>query len=225
MTVKLFLADDHQIVRQGLSAILRARSDYELVGEAADGLETVRQVEKLKPDVLILDLMMPRLNGIEVARQVSQRSPRTTIVILSMSSDDAYVHEALRAGARGYVLKEAGFDELLKAIQETLAGRRYLSPPISEEALREYAERLGAADSPYESLTAREREVLQLTAEGLTGIEISERLFISPRTVETHRANLMRKLALRNQRELVRFATEKGLVTRRAVIDKLPQNP
>jgi DNA-binding NarL/FixJ family response regulator len=225
MTVKLFLADDHQIVRQGLSAILRARSDYELVGEAADGLETVRQVEKLKPDVLILDLMMPGLNGIEVARQVSQRAPKTTIVILSMSSDDAYVHEAMRAGAQAYVLKEAGFEELLKAIKETQAGRRYFSPPITEASLKQYAERLGAADTPYESLTAREREVLQLTAEGLTGIEISERLFISPRTVETHRANLMRKLGLRNQRELVRFATEKGLVTRRGDIDKLTRNP
>ena len=132
MATKLFLADDHQIVRQGLSAILRTKSDYELVGEAADGLETVRQVEKLKPDVLILDLMMPGLNGIEVARQVSQRSPKTTIVILSMSSDEAYVYEAMRAGARAYVLKEAGFEELLKAIQETQAGRRYFSPPITE---------------------------------------------------------------------------------------------
>jgi DNA-binding NarL/FixJ family response regulator len=224
MATTLFLADDHQIVRQGLGAILRTKPEYELVGEASDGLDTVRQVEKLKPDVLVLDLMMPGLNGIEVARQVHQRVPKTTIVILSMSSDEAYVHEAVRAGARAYVLKEAGFEELMKAIKETLAGRRYFSPPITEASLREYADRVGAADSPYESLTSREREVLQLTAEGLTGIEISERLFISPRTVETHRANLMRKLGLRNQRELVRFATEKGLVVKRTDIDKLSRN-
>jgi DNA-binding NarL/FixJ family response regulator len=212
MTLKLLLADDHQIVRQGLRAILEAERDFELVGEAADGLEAVRLVERLAPDVLVLDLMMPGIGGLEVARQVARRASHTRIVILSMHSNIAYVVEALRAGATGYVLKESGAEELVAAIRAVAHGKRYLSPPISERDLDAYIEKAGESAEPYHTLTTREREVLQLTAEGLSGTEISEKLFISPRTVETHRANLMRKLGVRNQKELIRYALQRKIV-------------
>ncbi len=213
MALTLVLADDHQIVRQGLRELLKTLPDVTLVGETADGLETVRVVEKLRPDLLILDLMMPGLNGMEVARQVTRRSPDTRIVILSMHSNEAYVVEALRAGATAYVLKESSAEELLKAVQEAAAGRRYLSPPLSEDALGQYVQKAeGGTLDPLNTLTEREREVLQLTAEGLSRTEISERLFISPRTVESHRANLMRKLNVRNLKELIRYAVQRGVL-------------
>jgi DNA-binding NarL/FixJ family response regulator len=216
VALTLLLADDHQIVRQGLRAILKSVVDLRLVGEAADGLETVRLVDRLQPDVLVLDLMMPGLNGLEVARQVSKRSPRTRIVILSMYSNEAYVVEALRAGATGYVLKESGAEELVKAIREVGAGRRYFSAPISEHALGAYVKKAEESSlDPYDTLTTREREILQLTAEGLSGTEISDRLFISPRTVESHRANLMRKLGVRNQKELIRYAVQRGILPKK----------
>jgi DNA-binding NarL/FixJ family response regulator len=212
MALRLMLADDHQIVRQGLRAILQAVPDFELVGEAADGLEAVRLVERLRPDVLVLDLMMPKLSGLEVARQVTRRAPRPRVVILSMHSNEAYVQEALSAGALGYVVKDAGAEELVQAIRAVSMGRRYFSRPLTEEAVEAYARKAGGSPpDPYHQLTAREREVLHLTAEGHSGADIAERLFISPRTVETHRANLMRKLGVRNQKELVRYAVQRGI--------------
>jgi DNA-binding NarL/FixJ family response regulator len=212
MAITLLLADDHRMVRQGLRAVLDSVPDFRLVGEAADGLEAVRLVEKLQPDVLVLDMMMPGLNGLEVTRRVARRPSRTRIVILSMHSDIAYVVAAIRAGAQGYILKEQSAEELIQAIHTIVAGRRYLSPPISEAAVTAYLRK--AEDTPldpYDPLTSREREVLHLTAEGLSGAEIAGRLFISPRTVETHRANLMRKLGVRNQKELIRLAVLRGL--------------
>src|SRR5262245_21116592 len=212
MPATVFLAEDHQILRQGLRAILANEKDLSLVGEAGNGLETVRLVDRLKPDVLVMDLMMPELSGLEVARQVRELSPRTKIVVLSMHSDDAYVAAAHRAGASAYVLKEAGSDELLLAIHKVLVGRSHYSPPLSESRLRAYLEKSGsAAPDPLETLTARERLVMQLSAEGLSSTEIGRRLFISPRTVETHRANLMRKLGVRNLKELIRLALERGV--------------
>lgn len=209
----LVLADDHQIVRQGLRAILRTEADFQLVGEASDGLETVRLVERLQPHVLIADLMMPGLNGFEVTRQVVRRVPRTRVVVLSMHSDIAYVREAVNAGATGYVVKEAGAEELVEAVRAAAEGRPYFSHPFAATALEPDVKRpRGTAVDPYGTLTAREREVLQLTVEGHSGAEISERLFISPRTVESHRANLMRKLRVRNQKELVRYAVLRGIL-------------
>jgi DNA-binding NarL/FixJ family response regulator len=212
MTLRLLLADDHRIVRQGLRAILQAEVDFDLVGEAADGKEALRLAERLRPDVLVLDLMMPQLNGMEVARQVRRRWPETRIVILSMHSNEAYVVEALRAGASAYVLKESSAEQLVKAIREAAAGRQYLSPPISVRAISTYLRK--AKDTPldpFDTLTVREREVLALTAAGHSGVEIARRLYISVRTVESHRANLMHKLAVRNLKELVRYAVERGL--------------
>jgi two-component system, NarL family, response regulator NreC len=212
--IHILLADDHRIVREGFRALLEAEPDFQIVAETGDGLEAVRLVEQHKPQVLVLDLMMPGLNGMEVARQVSQRAPRTRIVVLSMHANEAYVLEALKNGASAYVLKDASAAELVRAVREANAGRRYLSPPLSEPAIDSYIQRARTSDSLdlYDTLTNREREVLQLAAEGHTNVEIANRLFISPRTVETHRSNAMHKLGLRSQTELVRFALQRGIL-------------
>jgi two-component system, NarL family, response regulator NreC len=212
--IRILLADDHRIVREGFRALLEAEPDFQIVAETGDGLDAVRLVEQHKPQVLVLDLMMPGLNGLEVARQVSQRAPRTRIVVLSMHANEAYVLEALKNGASAYVLKDASAAELVRGVREANAGRRYLSPPLSEPAIDSYIQRARTSDSLdlYDTLTNREREVLQLAAEGHTNVEIANRLFISPRTVETHRSNAMHKLGLRSQTELVRFALQRGIL-------------
>lgn len=209
----ILLADDHNIVRQGLRAILQSEPHFRLVGEASDGIEAVRLTERLKPDVLITDVMMPGLNGLEVARQVSRSLPNTRIIILSMYTNDAYVIEALKNGALGYVLKDSQASDLIQAVKEVINGNRYLSPPLSERALELYMRKVESVpEDPYDLLTTREREVLQMVAEGRTSAEIASRLFISPRTAEGHRANLMRKLGLQNNADLIRFAIKRGIL-------------
>jgi two-component system response regulator NreC len=210
----IVLADDHLVVRKGMKSLLEAEEDFALVGEAGDGLEAVQLVERLKPDVLVLDLMMPGLNGIEVTRQARKRSPHTQIVILSMHGNDDYVLEALRNGANGYVLKDAGASELVHAVRTVSDGERYLSPELAERAIDAYVRQTEETTlDRYETLTDREREVLHLAADGLTNVEIAARLSLSPRTVENHRANMMRKLGINNQTELVRYAIKKGVVS------------
>jgi two-component system, NarL family, response regulator NreC len=214
MTLSIVLADDHPVVRRGLQALLEPEPDFAVVGEASDGLETVRLVERVQPDVLVLDLMMPGLSGLEALRIIRQRSPRTRVVVLSMHSDNAFVVEALKNGATGYVLKGSEEENLVRAVREAAAGRRFLSPPVTERAIDAFiAQARTDQFDPHETLTAREREVLQLAAEGKTATEIAARLHISQRTVENHRANLMRKLGLKNQSELVRYAVRRGLIS------------
>jgi len=209
----ILLAEDHHIVREGLRALLSAEPGFRVVGEAAEGLQVPGLVESLKPDVLVVDMMMPGLGGAEVTRQARKRSPRTRVVVLSMHAAEAYVIEALRAGASGYVLKDAHAGELLRAIRAAAGGRRYLSPPLSEAGITAYLERVGeAADDPYRCLTRREREVLQLAAEGSSSSAIGRRLGISPRTAESHRAQILRKLGLHNQADITRFAVGRGLL-------------
>lgn len=211
--ITIVLAEDHHLVRQGFRLVLEAEQDFRLLGEAADGLEAVRLVEAKKPNVLVLDLMIPRLHGLEVVRQVRKSSPGTRVIILSMHADEPYVMEALRNGASGYVLKDATATDLTQAVRTVVAGRRYLSPVLAERAYSGYVERPGASDLDiYETLTNREREILQLAAEGKTSGEVGAALYISPRTAETHRANLMRKLGLRSQTDLVRFAIRKKII-------------
>lgn len=211
--ITIVLADDHHVVRQGLRALLEAEPEFSVIGEAADGLAATDLVNRLKPNVLVVDIMMPGLNGLEVARRVGAHSPQTRVIILSMYANEAYVLEALRKGAAAYVLKDSTATELVHAVREVNAGRRYLSPPLSDRAIETYAQKAQAAPlDPYETLTTREREVLHLAAEGRTNAEIAARLFISPRTVETHRANLMRKLGLRTQSDLIRYALRRGLL-------------
>jgi DNA-binding NarL/FixJ family response regulator len=214
MTVRILLADDHPIVLQGLRRLLESKAEFLVVAETGDGLEVLPLAEKHKPDVLIVDLMMPGLNGLEVTRQVVQRLEGIRVIVLSMHKEDGYVIQALRNGAIGYVIKDTGPVELVDAIHQVMQGRRYLSQAIAdrftEQMLLNPSEQL---EDPYDQLTSREREVLQLVAEGFTGREIAERLSISPRTAEQHRANTMRKLGLQNQREIVRYAVRKGILS------------
>ena len=213
MGISIILADDHPVVRRGMQALLQDEPDFSIVGKTGDGLETVRLVERLQPDILVLDVMMPGLSGLEVLRIIRQRSPQTRAVVLSMYSDSAFVAEALKNGATGYVLKGCEEENLVRAVRDAVAGRRYLSPPVTERAIDAYVEQTRSARlDPHETLTTREREVLQLGAEGNTSPEIAARLHISQRTVENHRANLMRKLGMRNQSELVRYAVRRGLI-------------
>jgi two-component system, NarL family, response regulator NreC len=213
MTVSIVLADDHQIVRKGLSALLEVEADFKVVGEASAGPETVLLVEKLSPNILILDLMMPGLNGLEVIRQLHQQSPSTRVIVLSMYSNEAYVLNALKNGASGYVLKSADMAEIIQAIRQVLSGLRFLSPPLSEHAINAYVETaLVTPLDVYDTLTDREREILQLAAEGLGNSDIAARLSIGARTVETHRAHLMTKLGLRTQTDLIRYALKRGLI-------------
>src|SRR5579864_8784788 len=215
-SVTVVLADDHPVVRQGLRAVLEAEPLFSIAGEAGDGLEAVDLVAKLKPRVLIVDLMMPGLTGLEVTRRVRKESPDTQVVVLSMHASEPYVLEALRNGAAAYVLKNSQSAHLVQAVREAAAGRRYLSPTLSERAIAAYADRAVADTGPtdaYDTLTSREREVLHLAAEGHSHREIAQRLSISPRTAEVHRANLMRKLDLHNQTDLVRYAIRRGIIT------------
>lgn len=214
MTITIFLADDHRVVRSGIRALLEAQPDFEVVGESEDGLDTVQQVEKLHPDVLIVDLMLHGISGIEVSRQVVKHSNRTAVVLLSMYGNETYVQGALRAGAKGYLLKESTVDELTSAVREVMKGRHYLSAALSQRAIESYIKQTetDAVADPYEQLSTREREVLHMVVRGYTGADIAKRLFISPRTVEAHRANLMRKLSLRNHSQLLRYALQKGFV-------------
>lgn len=206
------LADDHEIVRRGIRSLLEADGNYRVLAEAADGLSAIQAVEKLRPNLLFVDLSMPRLHGIEVLRQARAASPNTRVLVLSMHNDEPYVIEALRAGAAAYILKGSESAEIARALAEVNAGRRYLSAELSEWAINALASKSADQNDPVSTLSPREREVLQLAAEGLGNPEIAEKLFISPRTAETHRANLMRKLGLQTTTDLVRFAIRKGLI-------------
>jgi DNA-binding NarL/FixJ family response regulator len=213
VAISIILADDHPVVRRGMQALLEGERNFSIVGAAADGLDTVRLVEQVKPDVLVLDVMMPGLSGLEALRILRERSPRTRIVILSMYSSSAFIAQALQNGAIGYVLKSCAEEHLVRAVREAAAGRRFLSPPVTEIAINAYIEqsKTGTFD-PHETLTPRQREVLQLAAEGKTNPEIAARLNISQRTVENHRATSIQKLGLQNQTELVRHAIRHGLI-------------
>lgn len=213
MSITIVLADDHPVVRLGLRALLEAEPDFELVGEAADGLEVAPLVERLRPNVLVLDLIMPGINGLDVTREVTRKWPETKVIILSMHATEGYVLDSLRNGASAYVLKGSHATDLVQAVREVAAGRRFLSPPLSERAVEVYARSAERATLDlYDTLTTREREVFHLAADGYSSADIASRLFVSPRTVETHRANLMRKLGLRTQTELVRYALRRGIV-------------
>jgi two-component system, NarL family, response regulator NreC len=207
------LAEDHHIVRQGLKALLAGEKTFQMVGEAADGLQTVSLVERCKPNVLVLDLMIPRLHGLEVIRQLSAGHAATRIIVLSGHAEEHYVAEALRSGALGYVLKDCATSNLIDAIRLVAAGKRYLSPALEERAIDAFFQNPSQPGlDPYETLTGRERLILQLAAEGLSNPAMARKLFISPRTVESHRANLMRKLMLHSQTDLVRYAIREKII-------------
>jgi two-component system, NarL family, response regulator NreC len=214
-SITIVLADDHHIVRQGFRSLLENQEGFSVVAEAGDGLEAVKVTASLKPDVLVVDLVMPCLNGLEVTRQVAKLSPNTKAIILSMYMDEPYVIEALQNGAWGYVLKESNISDLVKAIREAADGRHYLGSPLSELAIAAYREKTkNVSLDPYNTLTTREREVLQLVVEGYTNGDIAAKLFISQRTVESHRASMMQKLSVASRVDLVAYALKRGLVRR-----------
>lgn len=212
-TTSIVLADDHHIVRQGLRSLLDSESDFKVVGEASDGLEAIRLCEAEKPDVLVVDMVMKGMNGIEVTRRVSKSCPGTAIVVLSMYDNENYVVESLQSGAKAYVVKETTAGELVRAIREAGKGRRYLSPPLSDRAINAYLQKSReSVFDPYETLTSREREVLHMAVLGSSSSEIASRLFVSRRTVENHRASMMKKLNLHTQTQLIRFAIQRGIL-------------
>jgi DNA-binding NarL/FixJ family response regulator len=213
---RIVLADDHAIVRQGLRALLGSQQGWEVVGEASEGLAALSLIADLQPDIAVLDLQMPDLGGLEIARRMRERAPETRAVILSMHSDEPFVQAALRNGVYGYVLKGAATSDLIDAVRAALSGKRFLSATVNAYALDAYAERAQDIEplDRYDLLTNREREILQLAAQGMNYSQIGDRLSISPRTAETHRGNLMRKLGLKDQTDLIRFALNRGLLER-----------
>jgi len=212
--VRILLADDHTLVRQGLRKLLEERPDWEVIAEAGDGREAVRLAEQHKPDVAILDVAMPLLNGIEATRQITRRTPATRVLVLSMHADEAYVTQILQAGATGYLLKDSADVDLVKAVGEAARGKSFFSPAIARVMLDDYVRQLadkGVTDR-YDALSEREREIFQLIAEAKTNKEIAALLNVSPSTVETHRAHIMEKLDLHSAAEIVLYAVRRGVI-------------
>jgi DNA-binding NarL/FixJ family response regulator len=213
---RIVIAEDHTILREGLRALLSSSPDFEVVGEAEDGREAIRCVEKLKPDLILTDLSMPRMNGMEAIREIKKQSPKTKILVLTVHRTEEYILATLKAGADGYLLKDSTHTELMMAVKNVISGKHYISPGISEKVIEGYVEgkKTLKPRTSWETLTQREREILKLIAEGYRNKEIADDLCISVKTVEKHRANLMEKLNLHNVQALTAFAIEKGLVSR-----------
>jgi DNA-binding NarL/FixJ family response regulator len=212
--ITIFLADDHTIVRQGLAKLLEGEPDLRVVGEAENGREAVVKVEKLKPDVVLMDIAMPMLNGIEATRQIRKNCPRTKVIILSMHSHDRYISELFSLGASGYLLKSSTGTDIINAIHTALKGSTYLSPSISDKVIEDYLslKKKSHQDDLYNRLSNREREVFQMIAEGRSTKEIADILCLSPSTVKTHRSNIMEKLEMDNISQLIQFAIHLGIV-------------
>jgi len=211
--LRVLLVDDHAVVREGIRMVLDAQPQIEVVGEADGGEEAVRLVPTLGPDVVVMDVGMPRLGGIEATRRIRRAHPAVQVVILTAHDNEEYLFETLRAGAVGYILKKAAAIELVAAIEAAARGEPYLYPSVARLLVRDYLQRADAGADPPETLSEREREVLRLVAEGRTNREIADALFLSIKTVQTHRAHVMEKLHLRDRAALVHYAMRKGLVT------------
>jgi len=213
--LRIVLGDDHTLLRQGLRKILEERRDWEVVAEAGDGREAVRQIVAMRPDVAILDIGMPLLNGIDATRQAVRRMPECRILILSMHANEAYIIRALKAGAKGYMLKDSADTDLIRGVSSVAAGTSFFSPAVAKVMLDDYVRHLeekGIADR-YDSLSEREREIFQLVAEGRSNKEVAELLSVSPATVETHRAHILQKLDVHNTAELVLYAVRRGVIS------------
>jgi len=214
-TIRVLLADDHKLIRAGLVLVVQQQPHLQVVGEADDGRQAVEMVNSLKPDVAVMDIGMPNLNGIEAAQQITQSHPQTAVVMLSMHADEGYVLRALKAGARAYLLKDSATSDLVQAIRAVVEGKSFFSPAVSKVLLQDYMRKMrrtGAEDS-YDLLSPREREVLQLVAEGKSNKEVANLLNLSVYTVETHRAKIMQKLNLKGVPELILYAVRKGIIS------------
>ena len=213
MPIRVLLADDHAVVRDGLRSLLESEGDIAVVGDAANGRLAVQQAQQLAPDVVVMDIAMPELNGIDAARQIREVSPATQVIILSMHSTAEHIRHALQAGAQGYLLKESAGTEVVDAVRAVHAGHRYLSQKITETVISDYVLQRAAdpVEEPLARLSAREREILQLVAEGKTSVQIADILHLSPKSVETYRSRLMRKLGIGDVAGLVRFAIQHGM--------------
>lgn len=213
MSVKIFLADDHTVVRDGLKMLLDTQSDLKVIGAAANGRETIRQVAELQPDVVVMDITMPEMNGIEAAHQICEQWPQIKIIMLSMHGHSEHIVRSLQAGACGYLLKESAGAEVAEAVRSVIGGKRYLSQKISDMVIDDYVRHYGShkTTNPLDRLSPRERETLQLVVEGKSTGEIAEILFLSPKTVETYRCRLMQKLDIQDLPTLVKFAIQQGL--------------
>jgi DNA-binding NarL/FixJ family response regulator len=212
--LRILLADDHTVVRQGLRKVLEERPDWVVVAEAGNGRDAVKHAEELKPDIAIVDVAMPLLNGIETTRQIVKRAPGTRVLVLTMHSDEAYVNQILKAGASGYLLKDSADVDLIEAVSAVSQGKSFFSPAVARLMLDDYVRQLsekGVSDR-YETLSEREREIFQLIAEGKANKEIAHILSISPSTVETHRARIMEKLDLHSAAEIVLYAVRRGVI-------------
>ncbi|MFB3884232.1 MAG: response regulator [Thermodesulfobacteriota bacterium] len=212
---RIVIAEDHTILREGLRALLSAYSEFEIVGEAGNGREAIRCVERLKPDLILTDLSMPRMNGMEAIREIKRQFPKTKVLVLTVHKADEYILATFKAGADGYLLKDSTHTEMVMAVRRVLSGSHYISPEISDKVLEGYLEGKKALtpQTPWDTVTPREREILKMIAEGFKNTEIADELCISEKTVEKHRANLMDKLNLHNVQALTAYAIEKGLVS------------
>lgn len=212
---RIVIAEDHTILREGLRSLLCSDPEFDVVGEAEDGRDAIRCVEALSPDLVLMDLSMPRMNGLDAIKEIKKQNPEIKIIVLTVHKTEEYILATLQAGADGYLLKDATHSELVMAIKNVIAGKRYLSPGISEKVIEGYLEgrRTLKTKSSWDTLTQREREILKLIAEGYKNKEVADYLYISLKTVEKHRSNLMRKLDLHNVAALTAFAAEKGLIT------------
>jgi two-component system response regulator NreC len=213
---RIVIAEDHTILREGLCTLLSSQEDLQVVGEAGDGREAIRLVENLTPDLILTDLSMPKMNGVEAIREIRKRIPQTKILALTVHKTEEFILEVLQAGADGYIPKDASSNELMMAIRSVLMGKRYLCPSVSKVVIEGYLEsrRTTKVSTPWDTLTKREREILKLIAEGHKNKEVADYLYISVKTVEKHRANLMKKLDLHSAAALTAYAMERGLVTR-----------
>lgn len=213
MNIKVLISDDHAIVRDGLRFLLEAQGDIKVIGEAADGREAIRKVKELKPDIVIMDIVMSELNGIDATEQICKDCPSTRVIMLSMRSSTEPILRSLKAGASGYLLKESAGRELVNAIYSVHEGKRYLSSKVSDRMLGAYLNKEESLKDPLATLSQREREVLQLVVEGRTSAEIAEKLFLSIKTVKTYRSRLMTKLGIKDIPSLIKFAIQHGLTS------------
>lgn len=212
--IKIMIVEDHTIVREGIRELLARNPSFEVVGEAEDGMEAIKLAPKVMPDIILMDISMPNLDGLSATKEIKKRYPNFKVLILTIHDSEEYIYQILKYGADGYVLKEAAYDELVSAIEAVMRGKKFLSPSISGEVINRYVRQPRPQKNPLDTLTQKEREILTLIAEGYKNKEMADKLFVSVKTIEFHRLNLMKKLDIHNQAALIRFAIRSGMLNK-----------